>query len=89
MLDVQARGGFLFNPERGCCTSVQGCAWADSGETGVDDTARLEAALVRIARARRPAGGAAPAGIDNAALTARLDALIAELRGVLGRDSGD
>ena len=59
---------------------------ADSGSSGVDETARLEVALARIARARRPAGAA---GTDGAGLAARLDALIAELRSVLGRDPGD
>ena len=54
-------------------------------DSGVDETARLEAALARIARARRPESGAAPGG---EALAARLDALITELRSVLGRDAG-
>ncbi len=58
----------------------------------MDETARLEAALARIVRARRPANapGAAPVGgAGGVELTARLDALIAELRNVLGRDPGD
>ncbi len=57
-------------------------------DCGVDETARLEAALGRIARARPKAGGLS-AGPGNAALAARLDVLIAELRSVLGRDSSD
>ena len=56
-----------------------------------DEAARLEAALTRIAQARpslkRPSAG--EAGLDKAALASRLDALITELRGVLGRDSAD
>ncbi len=66
-----------------------GVRMADSGSSGVDDTARLEAALARIARARRPERTAPAGGGDNAVLSARLDALIAELRSVLGRDQGD
>ena len=63
-----------------------GVGMADSGSSGVDETARLEAALARIALARRPDG---TAGAETSGLAARLDALIAELRSVLGRDSGD
>ena len=58
-----------------------------------DDTARLEAALNRIARHRaRPAALAGAAAGDAAflpALAARLDTLIADLRAILGRDSAD
>lgn len=61
---------------------------AESGSSGLDETERLEAALARIARARSNAG-ALPASTDNATLAARMDALIAELRSVLGRDTGD
>ena len=64
----------------GVCMAESG----ESGVSGVDETARLEAALARIARARRP-----PAATGDGALAARLDALIAELRSVLGRDPGD
>ena len=59
---------------------------ADSGNSGTDETARLEAALARIARARKAAGPALAADQDRQALAARLDALIGELRAVLGRD---
>ncbi len=72
---------------------------ADSASTGPDETARLEAALARIAQARprghrpSPAQPDQPTAIrpapDNAALAARLDALIAELRTVLGCSSSD
>ena len=54
---------------------------ADSGNTAMDETERLEAALARIALARRRPG--------DAALATRLDALIAEVRSVLGRDAAD
>ena len=65
-----------------------GVHMADSGGSGLDETARLEAALARIARARQPEGGVA-AGANGTVLAARLDALIAEIRSVLGRDSAD
>ena len=59
----------------------------EAGHTRADEAARLEAALERIALSR-PAcvpGLAAPsAGTTD--LARRLDALIAELRSVLGRD---
>ena len=65
-------------------------AMADTGESGTDETARLEAALARIARARpQAADPSSAASPDRQALAARLDALIAELRSVLGRDSAD
>jgi hypothetical protein len=58
---------------------------ADGSAHGMDDAARLEAALDRIARARpKPARSAETA--DTAALAQRLDALIAELRGMLKKD---
>ncbi len=65
---------------------------ADGANNQPDDTARLEAALTRIARAGY--GDAAARGSDrrpteNHELAARLDVLIAELRAVLGRDSAD
>lgn len=64
-------------------------------ESGVDEAARLEAALGRIARAagrRRAelpdvagqATSAEGAGPETAAIAARLDALIEELRAALG-----
>ena len=62
---------------------------AEPGSSGVEETARLEAALARIARARRPDGPTQADGTDRAMLATRLDALIAELRSVLGRDQGD
>jgi len=55
------------------------------------EAARLEAALTRIARARPPASSS-PQPKDassNPELHARLDALIADLRATLGRDSSD
>jgi hypothetical protein len=67
-----------------------------SGHSRLDEAARLEAALARIAQAaaRRPAlQGAAPHGtspgpkdttVDTAYIAARLDGLIAELRILLG-----
>ncbi len=67
-------------------------------ENGADEAGRLEAALDRIAHAARrangqahsrehaePSPGAADSGIDVRALAARLDALIEELRGILGQ----
>ncbi len=63
---------------------------ADGTSNQPDDTARLEAALNRIARAGcGPASSAASHGVDKSELAARLDVLIAELRAVLGRDSAD
>jgi hypothetical protein len=56
-----------------------------------DDAARLAAALERLARLR-PAGasGHAHAGRpDMAELARRLDALITELRGALGKEAAD
>jgi hypothetical protein len=63
---------------------------AEAGTTKADEAARLEAALDRIARlqAAHPAAETASAK-DSAALARRLDTLIADLRAVLGRDSGD
>jgi hypothetical protein len=60
-----------------------------------EDTARLAAALERLARLRpgQPAGLAATADEtslpDPAELAFRLDALIAEIRGALGKDGAD
>ena len=65
---------------------------AESGEFGCDETARLEAALTRIAHVRVRGDAAVPrpeAAPDRRVLAERLDALIAELRSVLGRDSAD
>ena len=63
---------------------------AEDGNTMADEAARLEAALERIARSRSQAtAGHAPAPSGTADLARRLDALIAELRTVLGRDSAD
>jgi hypothetical protein len=59
---------------------------ADTRSSGTDDTARLEAALNRIAKARAPV---ATPGIDTSAIAGRLDALIAEIRAVLGKDPVD
>ena len=58
---------------------------ADLEQTDDPDAARLEAALARIARARPPAQAAPAPGNDEA--KHRLDALITDLRAVLGRDS--
>ena len=66
-----------------------GVPMAASGSPGVEDPARRDAALARIARARRPDGPTQADGTDRAMLATRLDALIAELRSVLGRDQGD
>ncbi len=60
---------------------------ADAGTTKADEADRLEAALERIARGR--AGMVAGRTTAASDLPARLDALIAELRSVLGRDSPD
>ena len=63
---------------------------ADAGTTISDEAGRLEAALDRIAQARTtPSPGQPATGDTNALLARRLDALIAELRAVLGRDSAD
>ena len=65
---------------------------ADGANQQPDDTARLEAALTRIARAGygvASARGSEDRPTENRALAARLDMLIAELRAVLGRDSAD
>jgi hypothetical protein len=61
---------------------------ADRVGTGQEETARLEAALERISRAgaRHPAASPAP---PDPQLAGRLEALIAEIRAALGRDSGD
>ena len=62
----------------------------EAGHTRTDEAARLEAALERIALSR-PASvpGQTAASADTADLARRLDALIAELRSVLGRDGAD
>jgi hypothetical protein len=71
---------------------------ADADVTGESEAARLEAALARIARAatsRAPAAASPDAGrapmprIETREIKSRLDALIIELRSVLGRDSSD
>ena len=63
---------------------------ADGANNQPDDTARLEAALNRIARAGYgPVQGGAAGPANKGDLAARLDVLIAELRAVLGRDSAD
>ncbi len=59
---------------------------ADAGTSKADAADRLEAALERIASRFGHAPSQAPAAPE---LSARLDALIAELRSVLGRDSAD
>ncbi len=53
-----------------------------------EDAARLAAALERLARLR-PARLTPEAGGDTADLARRLDALIAELRGALGKEAAD
>ena len=62
---------------------------ASEPEAAADAAARLEAALERIARrATAPAEpAAAPAGPSRAILIARLDQMIARLRGALDRDA--
>jgi hypothetical protein len=71
---------------------------ADADVTGESEAARLEAALARIARAARsvpvprtphPAEPAPVAKAETGEIKSRLDALIIELRSVLGRDSSD
>ncbi len=65
---------------------------ADTGGQGSDEVARLEAALDRIVHAgiHRPAPGPAPVvAQENTELAGRLDALIAEIRAALGRESAD
>jgi hypothetical protein len=72
------------------------------GDSVPDEAARLEAALTRIGRAAAQAKAAmpdaalhdasvqvtTPASVPHAAeIAARLDGLIAELRGVLGTDA--
>jgi hypothetical protein len=60
-----------------------------------EDAARLAAALERLARlrpARLPGQGQEAAQVaprDTAELARRLDALIAELRGALGKEAAD
>ena len=56
----------------------------DAGAAKADQADRLEAALERIASSRAQKAGDPGAASD---LASRLDALIAELRSVLGRDS--
>jgi hypothetical protein len=63
----------------------------------VEDAARLEAALQRIAEARRALLKSAPSEAPQAILSPaateeaarRLDSLIAEIRAVLGKDAAD
>ncbi len=62
---------------------------ADAGSTKTDEAARLEAALERIAQNRTRAGRPAETGGHTAEIARRLDALIVELRTLLGRDSAD
>ncbi len=63
---------------------------ADAGSTRVDEAARLEAALERIARRRAGVqAGEAASGTDTVELARRLDQLIAELRAVLGGDPAE
>jgi hypothetical protein len=70
---------------------------ADADMTGESEAARLEAALARIARAARAAppqvvSPEAPVLAEagpTREIKSRLDALIIELRSVLGRDSSD
>ena len=62
---------------------------ADAGRTRTDEAARLEAALDRIALARPRLHARSAPDQGTAELARRLDALIAELRQVLGRDSAD
>ena len=61
---------------------------ADSGGTGQEEAARLELALDRIFRARTHRAAASSA-LPDPHLAGRLDALIAEIRAALGRDSAD
>ncbi len=62
---------------------------ADPEHIPVHEAARLEAALERIARAGPRAARDGCAEASRVELTRRLDALIAELRQVLGRHSAD
>ncbi len=62
---------------------------ADAGKTAAQEAARLEAALDRIARTPSHGPPVGSSKATTADLARRLDALIAELRQVLGRDSAD
>jgi hypothetical protein len=61
---------------------------AETIGTGQEEAARLEAALERISRAgtSRPAVSVTP---PEPELAGRLEALIAEIRAALGKDSAD
>ncbi len=63
----------------------------EAGKTRADEAGRLEAALERIARSRPTAatGQTTASAADTADLARRLDALIADLRSVLGLRSAD
>jgi hypothetical protein len=62
---------------------------AENGRAGEEEAARLEAALDRIAKSMAnisPQRGV-PQTMQGAEVAGRLDALIAEIRAALGRDS--
>jgi hypothetical protein len=77
--------------------SACGTGMAAHWGNGVEDAARLEAALERIALARQTArsteNASAEAGsVDHAATreaARRLDSLIADIRALLGKDTAD
>jgi hypothetical protein len=73
MLDLQAACGLQHKINPG---------GPKVSEDETDAAERLERALERIARAARPAP-AAPSVADTAPIAARLDQLIAQLRGAL------
>jgi len=56
-----------------------------------DDAVRLAAALERLARLRPgpPVRAGQGQGVDAAGIAVRLDALIADLRGALGKEAAD
>lgn len=56
---------------------------ADRLEQALERIAALSAERTPIGSAHRPAGGALASGADTAELAARLDALIARVRGAL------
>jgi hypothetical protein len=61
---------------------------AEDVTAGQQEAARLEAALERISRAGVHRPSASPATPDTQ-LASRLEALIAEIRAALGKDSAD
>ncbi len=67
----------------------EGREMAENGRAGEEEAARLEVALDRIAKsmARPNRGHTLPQPAPGREVSSRLDALIAEIRAALGRDS--